>query len=222
MAIPARITAQDTLNTSGTNTVTTAYATTPTTGNLLVAVVNLVGTASLVTAATVSDSNGNWTQIANVQPAVGHEVGIYYQIAAASQPTAITATGTVVVTVSAHLAIHEYSGIVNASPVDTSNTASNASATTSPGASITTAAPNAFDLIFSAAGEVGNNGGGLSVDSSFNLITSGARIIDADRIPLAIGTYNPKFTWTTARQVGQVTVAFKARRSGELALLGVG
>ena len=208
MAI-SRVTANDTRNTSATTTVTTTYANTPTLGNTMIASVAGNNTPSNIT---VSDSNGNWTQIGIIANTPGGSVltALFSLTAVGSQPKAITADSGGASS-AMWLNIYEYTGLGN-NLLDQRNSSNMAvGGTNSNGGSITTTVAN--ELLFTNMA-----GTGIftapSINNSFSLRlgtpSGNLRLQDADRIVSSTLTVNPQFSWTTTRTMGQIVASFKA------------
>lgn len=217
---------QNTNQGTGATPVSAVFGSTPAQNNLVWASVLNQSNANTPT---VSDSNGAWTLAAGIT-ANNQGAFVFYQIAAASQPTTITAD---IVTGTGKISVYEASGNLTTlgSVLDVTGTGSTGTTTVTdtstiaPGVTIT----DAGDLIFTT---VGMNGliTSPAVDSSFTLqqsnTSAATRLIDATRIPGSIATYTPIFSWTSAMRARQVTVAFKpaatAARPKSLTLLGAG
>ena len=203
---------QKTSNTTGGNggtTLTATYASTPTQGNLLVAVMG-------ADIATAINTPSGWT-LAVFASSTAESQAIYYKIAGASEATAVTITTVGSAGLGLHL--YEYSGIATTAPLDVASTTSGTGTATN-GVSITTTGAN--DLIFAATT--------LDAQSSFtswsNSFTkendfsnsngnSGNRATysGADRIATSTGSFSSVGTAAaSAGWVGQI-VSFKAKTS---------
>lgn len=187
MAI-ARITAQD-ATASGTSPLSATYPSTPTQGNLLIAI---VGDSDGLNNATALSG---WTQVVPIGNASSaSEVNIFFKIAGASEPTSVSPTFGASIT--ATIAIYEYSGPASSSVLDKSTSAGGAGSPQSTG---TTAATTvASDLVIVAGFSSGNTPTFTSWTNSVTLrnsvIIGTFGLFTGDKIVSATGTYESTLT----------------------------
>jgi len=210
----ARITAQDIMAVSATTTIVGTYPNAPTAGNLLVAVEGHGGVGS---AATLSDSGGNWTVYRTQQDFTAtRNGGIFWKIATASQPTAITASRTSATAMWMNL--YEFSG--NSSTPSNANEGHSDDAgvagvsTSGAGITITDTGSLIITMAFFSSTIISP-----SVDSGFTVMnpnpaSPNVRLVDAFRIPGSIATYSPQFSWSNSRLWLHVTAEFLPSGSG--------
>lgn len=136
--------------------------------------------------------------------------GIYYRVAAAGDPAAISFTTT---SVAAQMEAFEVSGLATVSPLDKTNSIDGGTSTgTSTGPAFASGAlSQAAEWVVAAAG-LNSTSAGETVDSGFGLrddatLTS---LIVADLITTTTGSLAPSFGWTTLRTWVGVIATFKA------------
>lgn len=212
MAI-SRLTGQDASGTSAAASVAATYASTPTQNNLLVAAVwaNVLTTNTTITGWTLAVESVTGSTAAN------GSVALFYKVAGAGESTTVTANATGASVMRSQ--IYEYSGVATSSLTDGTSSA-NSGATTgmtqAAAAGGQLATTNANDLLLAAWGFSGSSTA-PSVDSSFTIRQSTARLVSADLIVSSTGTYNPTLTWTTtALRSGGVIAAFEAAGGASL------
>lgn len=197
-------------------TVTANYGATPTAGNLLIAFHRCDETV----AANVNKPTAQWTK--GPQVIAGFATTLFYKIAGAGEPTAITVQNTTS-TGPCSLMVFEYSGNSTdiATVLDTSLTTQVASGLTHTTDPLTIA--NASDLLFCgiALASAGTTTGWNNAwNSSFTRVGTpisgnNSNIECAHRIPAATGAFSTTETWTTnARTSRSVLAAFLAAPAG--------
>lgn len=183
--------------------VTATYDTAPTQNNLLIAVVS-----ATTLAATVGITG--W-EIADAEDNAGC-VKIFFKIAGASEPSAVTATATGSGATQIH--IYEFSGNVTTTPHDQQAGANSGLGTTrsqSTGTTGTTA--QADELLLAGVSVNGSFGATPTWSNSFTGGPTGAnRLASAYRIVAATGTYETTADWTAGslRRAQGTLVTFKA------------
>lgn len=205
MAI-ARLTGQDASNTSATTSVSAVYASTPTAGNLLVACVDVRGTASAPTIP-------GWSVAAIGNGTTSVALTILYKVADGSESTTVTATRASATAMA--IAISEYSGL-SASPLDAAITSSGTSvATLAIGPTATLA--QADELAIAAVG-LGGTFSAESWTNSFNnrasVSAANAALITADQIVAATTALSTTASWTTNRSINGAIATFKGAAPG--------
>lgn len=191
------------VETTGTNP-TATFSATPTTGNLLVAVLCTAdGTSANVT------NPAGWSQRANkfstASPVGG--VRIIERIAPASPSATVTFTDATSSLYSIEL--YEFSGNPPSSEFDTvAAGAVNAGTTSLQPANITPT--TAADLFVVGCYQAGTNGGSEAIDSSFTMIDSGvfASAVMGYKIKTDGAAENPTSSWATSRGAIATQVAF--------------
>lgn len=198
----ARISSQDTLNTSGTTSVTTTYGTTATTGNLLVATVFSGGIG--LGSTTIS----GWTSAVSVSfLSAADECTILYKIAAGTESAvAANCSGAS----SMVLAIHEFStGPLQSvqTQVDQTNSNSNAGVvTTLTVGSITPTKPQ--ELVVALMGFPTGGTSAWAWDNGVTKMSSNANLVDGFLVDQDITARNPASTWTGLSTAGGCIVSF--------------
>lgn len=220
MAI-SQLVGQQASGTSSTSSATATYPGATTAGNLLIA-------TAWVNKATDTTAISGWTKAIGVAQSTVATNAIFYKLATGTETT-VTVTGG---STAARIHIYEYTGNANPIVLDGINSSPNATSTTSvTGPSITTI--NANDLLFASLGTgvaitAPTAGNGFTLEQS---LPSPIRLIDADQIVSATGTYNATFAWTTTSYNATTIAAFQAASSGgggtgtasqSMSLLGVG
>lgn len=200
MAI-ARLTGQDATNSSATTSVAAVYGSTPTAGNLLVAVVAAKSTA----ASTIT----GWTQA--VEQSANNSLTILYKVAGAGESTTVTANNGSATAMA--IGIFEYSGIVAVSPADTSAVANNGASVASLAIGPTATLAQADELAIAGIA-LGNTFSAPGWTNSFNAraTVSAANIglLSADRIVSATTALSTTGSWTTNRVPDGAIATFKA------------
>lgn len=218
MAI-ARITTQDATGT-GTGSASATYAATPTSGNLLIAV---IGNDNL----TLSLTNSGWTLGPSTSSSI-NELNLYYKVAGVSEPTVVTMTTDAGASKSS-IAIYEYNGFTGTPTLDQSTIGgafSTATLTCDCGTTAATTVAN--ELVFASA--LWN--GAETLSSWTNTFTArnsvGGHLFTSDKIVAATAAYQTTATVTgTAGANSGVIATFKsagaaAPAAHNLTLLGVG
>lgn len=198
----SRITAQDTLNTSATTSVTTTYAAIATTGNLLIATIFAGGIGLGATTIT------GWTSAATVSFISAADVcSILYKISvgteSAVQASCSGASSMV-------LAIHEFStGPIQSvqTLTDQTNTNSNAGVvTTLTVGSITPTKPQ--DLVIAMMGFPTGGTSAWSWDNGGTVMSSNANLVDGFVVDQDITARNLAATWTGLSTAGGCVASF--------------
>jgi len=195
----------------GTGSVVVPIQNTPAQGNLII--VSIRNGTNNSTLTSVVDGNSNaFTKLSAFANFTGsNRIDHYGLIAGASQSTSFTATLS-----GAGLAgiAYEFSGNPSsiAGIVDVTGTGGSAtSVTTTNGVQPSAVTTNSGDLILTSI-ELSNTGG-TSVWSPTDAFTQLQQfsdlMADAYLIPGITGTYNPSFSWTTARVCNQILTALK-------------
>lgn len=196
------ITAQNTLNTSATTSVTTTYGSTATAGNLLVATY-FAGGIGLGTAAI-----SGWTAaITSSFLGAADEVGIFYKLAAGNETgIACTCSGAS----SMVLAIHEFSsGRLHSVQTWLDQTNSNNSGslgTSLATGSITPTKPG--QLVIALMGFPTGGTSAWSWDSGMTAMSNNANIADGFLVDQNINALNPTTSWTGLSTAGGVIASF--------------
>jgi hypothetical protein len=197
MAI-ARLSGQDAKGTSTTTSVSATYASTATSGNVLIATVysnTTTGTQSIT----------GWTLVQEKLATTARCISVFTKVSDGTETT-ITANATGASVMRIH--IYEYSGLTTTTNGVNTSDSGGASVTSLLSGSITTT--NANDLIFCVFGFNGNTPGAASFDSGFTKLQedTAIRMVDGQLIPLATGTYSTTYTWSTSTIAGSIIVAF--------------
>ena len=193
---------QKTSATVGAASVTGTYGSTPTNGNLLIAVLGTQGSTGTPT------GGSGWNLIVHENGANVRCISIWWKAAGAGEPTAHQfdlTSGTVM-----HLGLYEYSGMNVSSPVDQFDKDGNGSNVTDSTVTTTAVTTTVADtLLIYGIFMNGTHGGASSWTNSFTEETETSRLAVASRIVSATGTYETDPTWVTPRQYGDAIVAFK-------------
>lgn len=194
-------------------TATATFDSTPTQGNLLIAVINWVTNGSIATAPS------GWNEAKFAGGATHGFLVIYYKVAGASEPTnpAWTAASTAVW----HLSLYEYSGLT-AAPLDQVASAGPSFVTTI-GTGTTPTTAQADELLFAAVAtpEVTRTFSNTWGNSFTRVIQTG-RQETASLIVSATGAYTTSEAWTTASWGIGVIVTFKIASSGTNTKVNIG
>lgn len=204
MAI-SRLTGQDAKGTSATTSVVATYASTPTVGNTMI--------ASVYTNVGIGlESITGWTSIiAGAFSGVAQSVTIWARVVQAGDGTTVTCSGATGATIM-DMHIYEYSGLTTTITTDGTTNATSGVTSVSTLASGNITTTNANDLLFMALA-TGGSTTSHAFTGGFNIRQSDAvaiRLVDADQIVAATGTYGSTPTWTTAVRAGIVFATFKA------------
>jgi hypothetical protein len=150
---------------SGVTSVSAAFASSNTAGNLIVAFVRMSTATQTVV---ITDTAGNMytNAVSQAQTTDGHQVYIFYA------PSILKGSNTVTATFSSTnnhpwLAIYEYSGLSRVNPLDQTAHAQGSNSAVSTGQSGTTTSAN--ELVFVGAGFVNNFSGSVSPGSNDTL-----------------------------------------------------
>jgi hypothetical protein len=192
-----------TVATAATNTVTTSFTNTPTSGNLLIAVLQ-----STANGTPTGDSVTGFTFAVRVQQGGAAHLALYYKVAGASESKNVVGTWTS--STNLNLAIMEWSGITSATLDKTASTATTGSGVTSRSSGTTATTTANIELCIAAFGQ-GNTTTAQSFSNSFTDEFS------PDTVPMAIaslitsstGTYETTESWTTSRVAGGLIATFK-------------
>src|SRR2546427_2043418 len=202
--------AAGTTNDATSTTVTRAFATATTAGNLIVAAVSWGSSNSL----TCSDSQGNVYTTIPVQYDVSKNQSLGICYAANIKGDAVTVTATFNGTApNRRLLIQEYTGIATDNPVDVTAKNNANGTTTADGITSTAAITTASgDLIF---GAVMNNTGLTSIQAGTNFAlrcaTGGADLATEDMVQNIAGSVAATWTFSRADRYLAQIVAFKHR-----------
>jgi len=201
----SRISAQDTQNQSATFNVTTTYGSTPTQGNLLIAVLYNSDSYTLVY------SSAGWKLAVGSDNTNGNSISVWYKTVGTSEPTAVTMTDGSSASGSMHLILYEYQTDTKNTnfKVDQTATANSAAATANSqttGTTKTTTQPNQLVI---AAVEFAGSGTLPSWTNSFTAQLSTDRAFMADKIVSTTGSYESTLTVTgVAVKMSGAIVAF--------------
>ena len=196
-------------DTASSNSDTLAYGVNVTAGSLLIVAARKGGADETFT---VSDNvNGAWTiAVVQFQASQGKQLIAFFRNAAAGATT-VTVSYTTATTL--RWSIHEYSGVATSSPLDQTNSKSDATnQSASSGYAITTTVAN--ELIFSTIGL--NAGQTVTGEVSYTLRSQvpaapSSRMASEELIVAATGTYTGTFTWTgTTTSYVACIASFKA------------
>jgi len=185
-----------------------AFTTNNTAGNLIVVAVR-IGSPSTTTVS-VRDTNGNSYSLARsqVQTTDGHQAWVYYaKIIAAG---ANTVTVTLSATATLRVAIHEYSGLDTAAPLD-QTTSAPGSGTAPTSGSVTTTAAN--ELLFGMGSSA--NARTWTAGTGYTLRQAPAgKLETADRIVAATGSFSASASLSAADDWTAIIVTFKTWATG--------
>ena len=193
---------------SAVSSVSVAFSTNNTAGNLIIAFVRMSTTSQTVT---LADSAGNtYTQaVAQSQTSDGSQVRLFYA------KNIVGAANTVTATFSASnnhpwLAIYEYRGLSTTSPLDQTASAQNFSSAPSSGATGTTTGAN--ELIFGGFGFPASYSGTQAAGSGFTLAqndTSTSPAANESKLVTATGSYTATFSLGSSANWSAVVATFK-------------
>ncbi len=192
---------------------TVVYDSTPTTGNLLLA---SVWDNSGANTPTVSDSGGNWSQIASQAGSV-RSLLLYGKIAVSSQPTSIQSDRSTDQTL---MNLYEFSGNQASLTgiVDQASGASIASSVNTSGSQPSITSTVADCLIFSMIGWNSAVTVPVFSDGTFTAGQVGPvgtiQLADWYKASSGTGTFNPSVSWTTARACIQLITSIKPAAVG--------
>jgi hypothetical protein len=198
-------------NDGSATTITQAFTSNVTGGNLIVAAISWDTVAS--TAVTCSDNQGNtYTTVTNTNDATSTQaLAVCYAPNAAGGATTVTATfGAASVT--RRISVHEYSGVATTSPVDVSRT-NTANGTTAANNITSTAGTTtvANDLIFGAVMENGTGNATITPGTGFtNRRIVNNELATQDLAQASAGSIASTWTFSTAQRYTAHMVAFKA------------
>lgn len=182
--------------------ITATFASTPTSGNLMVAIIcSNDGTAT--------NPSGWTTAINNYNATEDDFIRIAYKVAGASESTAVTFTG---LTNNHVLDIMEFSG-TDATPLDdTGNTARTTSVQTLAVGTTESCTTTVNDTVAIAGLILRGTAASPSINDSYiglqNALNS-VSLLSAYKILTASGLTNPSFSWTNAGTAWAVVAAFK-------------
>jgi hypothetical protein len=193
---------------SGVGSVSVAFTSSNTAGNLIIAFVRMTSTTQTVT---VRDTAGNIYSDAvdQLQTTDGHQIHIFYaKSVAAFSNNAVTATFSAT---NNHpwLAIYEYSGLNATNPLDETAHAQGSNSSPSTGATGTTTHAN--ELLFVGLGMVNNASGRVTAGSGYALQqqdTNTSRAADETRIVSATGSYTGTFSLSASTNWSAVIATF--------------
>lgn len=198
-------------NTSATTTVSTALGSSPTTGNILVAVV-----ASNVAAASTSMTSPGtgWSTIVQQNTNANNSVSIFARVVVAAESATYTATATAATTM--FLTVYEISGapatVAEAIQYSNSNTSGASSVAT---LSVGTLSPPAGHSGLSINGIFWQGGTttSQSIDGTFSIVGTGTIRGTSAHLVIAAtsGSYNPSYSWTTSRLTATASIMVLAR-----------
>jgi hypothetical protein len=193
---------------SSPKSVSVAFPTSNTAGNLIIAFVRMSSTGQSVT---VTDSVGNaYTDaVAQVQTMDGHEVHIFYA------KNIRAGANTVTTKFSANknrpwLAIYEYRGLSITNPLDQTAHAQGSSTTPDSGATATTVSAN--ELLFAATGLPSNYTGTVTAGSGYTMLQQNTNTSSADNeggVVTSTGAYAATFSVSTSTNWSAVLATFK-------------
>lgn len=212
MAI-SRITTQDATGTNAGTSVSATYAVTPTSGNLLVAIIQDNG-------AGISTTITGWIQAVTDSSSGTAEAYIFYRIANGTESTTVTANNSGATLM--NIAIYEYRGLSTSLVLDkTVSNTGGAGSSVSTGTTPTTTASN--ELLVAGVGVFGVTATSPSWTNSFNAIstvTLGTNVtFTADRIVSHTGAYETTLSFTgIANNETALLATFRATTSGFLFL----
>ncbi|HEV2246777.1 MAG TPA: putative Ig domain-containing protein [Terriglobia bacterium] len=194
---------------SGVASVSVAFPTTNTAGNLILAYVRMSSSSQTVT---LQDSAGNAyvEAVGQVQNADGSQVHLFYakNILSAAGNT-VTATFS---TFNNHpwLAIYEYKGLNTANPLDQTANAQGTSAAPNSGATATTTSAN--ELVFAAMGLPASYSGTQTLGSGYTLLqndTSTSPASNESMLVTSTGSYAAAFSLTSSVSWSAIVATFK-------------
>jgi len=194
---------------SGVSSLSVAFSSRNSGGNLIVAFVRMSSTGQTVT---VSDSLGNRyiDAVHQGQDADGHQTHIFYAANSLAGPNTVTASFS---STNNHpwLAIFEYSGVITANPLDVTASAQGLSAIANSGSTAQTHAAN--ELIFAGLGLPSSSSVGVNAGSGFGMeqqdtIAGGSRAAAEDQLVGAIGSFSGNFSLGSSTYWSAVVATF--------------
>ncbi|MGI8989168.1 MAG: putative Ig domain-containing protein, partial [Bryobacteraceae bacterium] len=207
-ASPIALVQSNSVEGSAVQSVSAAFQTGNTGGNLVIAFVRMSTTTQTVT---VSDTAGNSYSeaIAQAQDADGHQVHIFYARKIARGPNRVTAAFS---SANNHpwLAIYEYRGLNTTDPLDQTAAAQGSGATPATGAAALAA--TAGELVFTGTGLPASFTGSVVNTGYYTLTqqdTGSARAANAGALAFSIAPYTGKFTLNTSADWTAVLATFK-------------
>jgi len=198
-------------NTSATTTVSTALVSSPTTGNIVVAV---VGSSVAGSVTSMSAPASGWTTVVQQDTNSGNNVSIFARVVAAAESATYTATATGAGTM--FLTVYEISGApaTVAEAIRYSNSF-NSGATSVATLSVGTLSPPAGHSGLSINGIwfQGGNTTAQSIDGTFSIVGTGTIRGTSAHLVIAAtsGSYNPSYSWTTSRPSAAASIMVLAR-----------
>jgi len=193
---------------TGVASISKGFASSNTAGNLIIAFVRMSTANQTVT---VTDSNGNnYTDaVAQAQTSDGHQVHIFYAKNITGGSNTVTAAFS---STNNHpwLALYEYSGLSQSSPLDRTAHAQGSGSIISTGSSQSTT--SGTELVFAGVGMVNNFAGTVTPGSGYALQQQDTNTSRAanETMPVAVsGAYAGKFTLSAATNWSAVVATFK-------------
>lgn len=196
--------------TNGASSATVAFGAAPTNGNLLIADVMAGGAANV---ALLAITQAGWNIAAGIGGSVGGADGAirqFWKIANGDGANVEATTGGTAARVDVH--VYEYSAADGwpANPLDRTSTNTGSAASLSTGT--TAATTQADELLHAAVGQTGNNNGlAAGWTNGFAQRNLTARMLSADRVVAAVGTYETTGAWATSRPCRAVLATYKPR-----------
>jgi subtilisin family serine protease len=192
---------------SAVGSVSAAFTSVNTAGNLIVAFVRISTATQTVT---VTDTAGNSyvKAVSQAQTTDGHQVYIFYAKNIGGKTNTVTATFS---STNNHpwLAIYEYSGLSTTSPLD--RTAAAQGSSTSPTCGATAATTAANELVFAGLGLVSNSTATVSPGTGYTLQqqdTNTSRAANETAVVSSTGTQSASFTLSSATNYSCVVATF--------------
>ena len=198
-------------NTSSTTSVTTTLVSSPTTGNIIVAV---VGANVSNTATSMSTPATGWTKVVAQDTNGANNTTIFARVVGAGEAAGYTARATSATVMS--LSIYELSGaaatVAEAIQYSNSNTSGASSVATLSVGSITPPAGHSAVSINGIWWQGGTTTA-QSINSSFTIATTGTLRGDSSHLVISAtsGSYNPTYSWTTSRPTATAAVMVMGR-----------
>lgn len=193
---------------TGLPSISLAFQTNNTAGNLIVAFVRMSSSDQTVT---VTDTVGNVyaDAVSQVQTADGHQIHLFYARNIAGGPNTVKATFS---STNNHpwLAIYEYSGLSPTNPLD--QTAARQGSGTNPTAGPASATTSTSELIFAGTGFQNSYGGTVTAGSGFTIAqqdTGTSRAANQTTVVSASGPYTATFNVSAAADWSVVLAIFK-------------
>jgi len=194
---------------SGVGSVSVAFPTANTAGNLILAFVRMSSSTQTVT---LSDSAGNTyiQAVAQVQNSDGSQVHLFY-----AKNTLGASANTVTATFSSTnnhpwLAIYEYKGLNTTNPLDQVASAQGSGSTPNSGATPTTTSGN--ELVFGAMGLAASYSGTQTVGSGFSFLeqdTASSPAANESMLVTSTGSYTATFTLSGSPNWSAIVATFK-------------